>query len=39
MTLSLETDLSGIQGDLTAWADAIRKIGGLVEQVDRIQVD
>src|SRR4051794_26402592 len=39
MTLSLETDLSGIQGELTAWADALRKIGGLVEQVDRIQVD
>jgi hypothetical protein len=39
MTLSLETDLSGIQGELTAWADALRKIGSLVEQAERVQVD
>ncbi len=39
MTLSLETDLSAIQGELTAWAGALRSIGNLVEQVERIQVD
>jgi len=39
MTLSLETDLSAIRGELTAWVEALRKIGNLVEQVGRVQVD
>jgi len=39
MTLSLETDLSGVQGELKAWAEALRSIGSLVEQCERAQVD
>jgi len=39
MTLSLDTNLSAIQGGLSTWAEALRSIGSLVEQVERIQVD
>ncbi|MFL6846673.1 MAG: hypothetical protein ACJ8ER_17545 [Allosphingosinicella sp.] len=39
MTLSLATDLSAIQGELAAWAEALRSIGKMVEEVERVQVD
>jgi hypothetical protein len=39
MTLSLESDLPAIQGELSAWAEALRSIGRMVEEVERVQVD
>ncbi len=39
MSLSLEADLPAIQGELAAWAEALRSIGRMVEEVERVQVD
>ena len=39
MTLSLETDLPAIQGELAAWTESLRSIGRMVGEVERVQVD
>jgi len=39
MTLSLESDLPAIQSELSAWAEALRSIGRMVEEAERVQVE
>lgn len=39
MTLSLDADLPTIRGELDSWAGALRSIGHLVGQIERVSVD